>query len=259
MQTYLEWVIQIFRMANGGNRLWVVYPCALLYLLIFEKKLRFRLALPSVLLTLLVVNPFLAKLFDMLGVSVIYWRTFWLIPIIPVLAATAVSLVSRLKKGGWKIALTLLLCVGIAVSGSYVYADRHEFTARKNAYRIDPLYVEVAETLLSLDEEPYVIATPYLGVGLRQVSSRIHQLYGRNFYGFISPFSEEDARVAYEVEKQHPDLDFLGEVMRERGYRYLVLVRENAEITDEIAASSGFTKAAECGRYDIWELTRQGV
>ena len=95
-------VIQIFQKYMGTGLTVIWFLAALIYLFLFEKRKdrRILFVYMPVLLLLLYFNPLFAGLFCSLVGSEIYFRMCWLLPVIVVLAYTAVCILEKRKGKG---------------------------------------------------------------------------------------------------------------------------------------------------------------
>jgi len=217
--------IQVFdtvRESFAGNFFLIFWVLSLVYLFFADKEKRRILVYPSILAGVLIINPVLyryvwSKVFDYA-----YWRAFWMLPILPVIATAIVTLMGKCRKGSLKI-LTVIGCVALcALTGTFIYKDR--FVFRQNYYKIPTASVDVANALLALDREPRAVVDHSLFCYIRQYSPDIHLLYGRDAWGFIDVIGDRPYGVYQQMKEPQPDLHYVHDQMKDLGYEYLVLL-----------------------------------
>ena len=69
---------------------------------------------------------------------------------------------------------------------------------------------------------------------IRQYSSSVGLLYGRNAEGFITNIEPDEARVFEEMSKEEPDVGLITEVARARNCRYIVFNTSFHRISEDI-------------------------
>ena len=90
-------VLNMVRESFAGNGFLVLWVVSLLYLFFAEKGKRKILVYPAILLGVLIFNPILYRyVWDKLF-GYAYWRAFWMVPVLPVIAAAVVSLVGKMR------------------------------------------------------------------------------------------------------------------------------------------------------------------
>ncbi|MGN0361338.1 MAG: hypothetical protein ACI4ET_00705 [Bilifractor sp.] len=218
-------MIQVFDMVRNsfaGNWFLIFWVLSLIYLFFAEKEKRRILVYPSIFVGILIINPILYryvwhKVFDNA-----YWRAFWMLPILPVIAVAIVSLVGKCRKGSLKILIiagSVALCV---FTGTFVYKDRLVF--RQNFFKIPGTAIDVSNALLALDREPRAAVDSSLFCYIRQYSPDIHLLYGRDAWGYIDVIDEKPYGVYQQMTQHRPDLHYVHDRMKDLGYDYLVML-----------------------------------
>ena len=251
-------MIEQFREVNAGNYLWFVYLGALIYLLIFEKEKRKSVAIPSVILTVLILNPLTVYAFGKLKISYVYWRAFWLIPVGMVTACAAVCFISRWKRPAVKGIFAAALAALVVFSGVSVYrTEGNEFVQVANSFKMRQYAAEIAQKLLTYDAHPRVVATAGLATHLRIYSTDIELMYGRDISGFMGYADDLSKKIAEELYEENPDIPMIRDVMEE--YDFNFLIRRRWDSDDRSAyEKEGFeyldTVQSQEYRYDIYRL-----
>lgn len=219
-------VLDTVRESFAGNRYLILWIISLVYLFFAEKEKRKILVYPSILLGVLIFNPVLYryvwhKLFDYA-----YWRAFWMVPVLPVIAAAAVSLAGKMRRKSAKAAVIAAVLAVSALTGTYIYKDR--FVRAQNRYKLPQAVVDVADALLALDSEPRAAVDASLFCYIRQYSSDIHLAYGRDAWGYIDAIGNGHYSVYQQMVQPQPDLGYVRSCLLEWKYDYLVMLPSQA-------------------------------
>ena len=242
----------------ANNRFLILYALSLLYLFVFEKEKRRILVYPSLMVTFLVLNPVLYQHVYSHILDTSYWRMFWLIPLIPVVATTAVCLVGHMKHKTLKLLLAVLLCLLIVGNGYYIY--HHPLTSYEkatNAYKIPQETIDIIDYMHTIETAPAVILPPDLYLYAKQYTAYIHLMYGRDAEGYITSIYYEHQLVYYILNgMMDTDLQFVVDIMHGSHnlyYHYLV-ISEDSFITEDMLLSVGFFKLTSIDGYGIYYL-----
>lgn len=247
---------------NGfdGNAYFFLYLICLVYLFVTDKDKRWKFVVPSFLLAIFIINPVCYKYLWAKTIGYSYWRLFWTIPIIPIVALTFTNIVTDVKENKNRYVMILLLAFLCYKSGCYLYKYPDTgFVRANNRYKLPNEAVHVADALVDLDETPKAIVDYNIARYMRQIHPEITQGYGRwgdgaydtvagkyifdKFgYGVINTnpenFKTEDGKVVLE--------DFFTQAhkyMVEEQFEYFVLpTTEEAEKNhgDSVLLSVGF-------------------
>ena len=222
-------VLDKVRESFAGNWFLLLWIVALIYLFFAEKEKRKLLVYPSILLGVLIFNPLLyrycwRKLFDYA-----YWRAFWMVPVLPVIAAATVSLACRVRKNFMKAAVIVLAFAVSAATGTFIYKDR--FVRAQNLYKLPQVTINNKKVLLH-DGQTIEIGGVRIECFLVPGHTWGHMVYliddkylftgdtlwfgADGGYSFISALAE-DNRLAVR------SLDALEEKLRARGIRPLFI------------------------------------
>lgn len=212
-------VIKTFQNYIGTGSIVIWFLLALLYLLCSEKHKPRRILFiyTPILLLLLFFNPLFAKLFFNLVGEEIYFRNFWLLPIIVVIAYAAVQIFSRLK-GKKAVCFATIVVVLIAFSGKLVYSNPL-YGKAENPYHVPDAVVHICDAIEVPDHEVMAVFPYELLLYVRQYDPLVRMPYGRDAMIGWGLYDElYDAMEAPVVE-----LDVLVPLTREVGCHYIVL------------------------------------
>lgn len=224
---------------GSGHWFFVAFPVCLLILFIWFKGRRVRFLIPSLIISIVIINPWFYRAWDKLGLYA-YWRILWVIPVIPVVAGLVPSFTERIQKS-WMKSIVVAAGVGaVMVGGMFIYNGAGgSFVEAANASKEPDYVVQIADRLLELDEHPRVIAQDPLGLYLRQYSGSIDTLYGRDLHGYITGGASKDAIIIRnELSNQDRDLISVSQFMLNDDYDFLVTTRDarvNFELVERVA------------------------
>ena len=248
----MELVREAIKEAFGNFNFLYLYLVCFVLGLIFMSKRRKLFLVPSAIITIAVLTPQFYDFWNELN-GYAYWRTLWIIPIIPVVAAVPAVLVEKSKHEWLKpIVIIASLCV-ISLCGSYIY--KNPMTTFKKAFNKEKLPYEVCvvgDRLLELEDYPCVVADAKLSVYLRQYSGKIYMPYGREV-GNGSP-GTLGSEIYTEVSRQDGDMDKVARFMLNYGYDYLVTA-DVSEIKLAALEQAGFEFIDWVEGYGIYKVT----
>lgn len=203
----------------GKGMMTALFLLALVYLFFQEKNKNHRmifLYMPVVTL-LLYFCPLVSKLvYSFIGED-LYWRFLWLLPIVVVIAYTAVKIISTLQ-GKKQIAAGISLGLIVIMSGCFIYSSEHAFYAG-NPYHLPQCVVDICEEIEP--EEGKVRAAfpiellPYV----RQYSVRIEMPYGREY--ILLDWARR-SELFYALDAETLDVERVTELARQDECDYLV-------------------------------------
>ena len=247
MSDAFETIINYYKDYYFGNERYVFIALfCLAYLLIFEKNIREKYALPLVVVVAVVVNPIIYKL--VFSKTYMFWRLFQIFSIYLIIGITMICLIKRMKNFLLKLALFIVFCSMIIYSGyGNVFENQSlmEYTEIVNLEKIPDGVAEICDQILELEDEPLVISDPYFCVYARVYSGRIRQLWGR--LNFISEMSDS-AKEVYEYSLVSGDMYALFEWASKHDYNSVVF--HNRISDDYIAAMFGYKEILVSGTDD---------
>lgn len=233
-----------------GHCFFMVFPVALLSLLIWFKGRRVRFVIPCIMISIVIINPFFYQIWDSLNLYA-YWRLLWVVPVIPIIATVVPSITERIKKL-WIRAIVVAAGMSLIVyGGTYLYnGTGGSFVEASNVAKIPEDVAAIADRLLEFDDRPKVVFQYPLGVYIRQYTGEIDQLYGRDVDGYILSWGVTDeARNIYDqVCNFDGDLDIVSQYMLDNDYAFLVL----RDVSREENLKSGFEYMDRVGEYGIY-------
>ena len=171
-------VVAFYEAYVGTGMFAALFLAAEIYLFITEKNKNTRIVFVYVPIILLVLffNPLFAKVVYTFTGDEIYWRILWLVPIVPMLAYTAVKIilsVSGIKRLIAGVGMTLILMI----SGQLVYKNPG-FVKAENMYHIPQAVVNLCEAIREDEIVRAAFPVEHLYY-VRQYTDDIYMPYGR--------------------------------------------------------------------------------
>lgn len=245
-------MINELRMAYGGNWWYLILlGFGIIFGLVFLRRWRKALIFPILIVSVVILNPVFYALWNKY-IGRAYWRAVWTVPIVIIPALIPSTIVEKTKKDILKVISIAGWIVIACLCGSMIYQNAATtFTEAKNPDKLPDSVVKVADELLELNDEPYVITDYSLSVYLRQYSGRIHSLYGRD-HPSIAPNAGLAVRSADTLENTDGDFVSLSQNMLNNDYKYLVTWNEDDERRERIS-DSGFELIKQVDGYGIYE------
>ena len=174
-----------------GSLSCVLLVClTILLLVVFRRRLPGAMALSVFLLCLLLaLNPFSQWLLSRVLQEHLYWRVFWLLPVPVLVGVLLTGFSQRLKGAAGLLPLAALLMV-LLLTGKNVWSGGN-FTRPDNPYKLPSEAAAVSAWIVSDAGDAKVLVPDDLFCYIRQYSSRLRLLYGRNIAGFTAPVTNE--------------------------------------------------------------------
>ena len=245
-------IINAVRDALGNHHYLYLYGIAIVLLLVLLKGRRKAFVVPCILISLMVLNPVFYKAWNSIN-NYGYWRTLWMIPIIPICAAAPAVLVEKGKKQWIKGIFVALSAAMFVYAGAFIYHNpATRFTKAENTEKLPSDAVLLADALLELDDMPFVVADNEICIFLRQYSGKIRSLFARDMF-YWNP-SELAKKVYAQLSAQNGDLQEVAQSMLNHDYEYLIV--NNAQDEKKTALrEAGFEFVQQVNDYSIYRVT----
>lgn len=224
-----DWNVIISRYKDyfGNGRFGWIFVLSLLFLVFWRRggKTRKALLWPTLLLGSLIFCPWTARqIMRMIGEDV-YWRAYWLLPVILLAAYAGTEFVS-IFRAKWKQGMAAILCIGlIVVNGSFLFTDQY-FGESDNVYKLPSEVVAVADAINEHaavhDVARRTVSPIGIATYLRIYDGSMRQHYGRSMIaGRVS-----QTQLYCQVNADEPNFELLAERARKAKCRYVVLMRK---------------------------------
>lgn len=246
----MESVMQQIEMVFKDTSYMILFPIALVVGFIIAKGNRKSVVVPAIIITIAVINPWFYKVWDKTIGGNFYWRGLWIVPIILVCAMVPSVVVDHIKRDVMKTIVLGISLLVFSVCGVFIY-DNHTFAGDTNADKLPDDVVEVAEYLLSVDKDPYIVADANISTYIRQYSGQIKAMYTRDVV-----FGEPTAlarRVYAELSNDEGNLDLIAQEMLNNDYEYLI-TRNEDDSRNQKLESAGFKLIHQANEYGVYEV-----
>ena len=255
MREAITSVITNFKSFIGsGWLMWSVFCIALVICFFLGGDKRKKLFTASVLGCVVILNPLVYQLIGTRFMSGVYWRLFWALPIVLVVAVVLTELAGRAKREWLRFGTAVVLALAVAVLGKSVI-NRGTYTIAENDYQIPQKVIDVSDILLEASggDCGMVIVPNELVCYIRQYTSNIRLAYGRNIWGYINnpvdwQYELYDLMNAMEIDYQ---------ILRDTAYhwqiQYIVFNEEQRDIPADLE-EYGYTFVGTAAPYRVYSL-----
>lgn len=239
---------------NGFILLCLYLASLLTILLLGGKKLRKCIGWPVLVLTIVVFNPVFYQYVWLKCFDYGYWRVFWLFPVVLVISVAVIMWIERFKQQKKQTIFLLIILLLLCCNGKNMFYKYMFYMDTENAYKLPQEAIDVADALLELDTEPRVVMCSELYSYVRQYSTDIKMMYGRNIEGYIDGGRDKDRELNMNVVYEDiTDWSRVAELMREENCRYLV-VSQNKKYLEEDMRQYSFILIKQVDGYNIIKL-----
>ncbi len=245
----METAILLFKQYSGHGMIVTLFLLSLGYLWFAEKNRENRRLLVGLPVSILVMFfcPLVVWGLEQLSEEEVFWRMLWSLPMLCVIAYTAVLLVRRLE--GIKRYLAIFGAVAILViSGDYLY-NNPGFLAAQNEEHIPQEVTEICDEMIVEGREVMACFPSELLMYVTQYTAYVRMPYGREM--FLRPNGIVMWNPLYELmEAEEIDAEKLSEELRNSLCHYVVL-RKTAELTKDMEAL-GWTVFYQTDNYIVY-------
>lgn len=239
---------------NNGIVLWIYVVSFLTIMFWGGKRLRKLIGWPALALMIIVFNPFFYRYVWQKCFYYGYWRIFWLFPVALVIGAAAIVWYEKIKQQKKQFIFLLVLIFFIGCNGKNMFAKQMFYTDTRNVYKLPQEAIDVADALLEFDTEPRAVMCSELYSYVRQYSTDIKLMYGRNVEGYIGGRNDKSIEMSIHLQKQeYDDWQRVADMMRQEQYKYLV-VPQTEKCSEEYMKQFAFTLLKSVDGYMIFEL-----
>ena len=237
-------IMETFYKYRGSGTILIWYLAAVLFLFFREKRRPVRilfLYVPAAVL-LLFFNPLFARLFERFLGQEIYFRMWWMVPMTPTLAYSAVCLCLWGKERGLRIACAAVVL--ILISGTLVYRNPL-FSRAENIHHVPWEVVEICDRIKVDGREVRAAFPEEFLTYVRQYSSMVCMPYGRDaiLYSWIDDLYQE-------LLKKEIDVERVAMLAKERGCHYVIFSEE--KILSGRMEDYGYLFFGKVGEYLIY-------
>lgn len=231
-----------------GDGYFLIYAIiAYVYLFFKCKDLRGKFLVPIIVILLVVTNPLA---YEYVYSKIAYWRLLWMFPNAIIVALAIMVFVKSRKKKWIKIIILVVVGVILLFSGTNTFVERY-FILIQNAQKISQEAIDVSEAIMKIEESPKVVVPWQLYSEMRQYAPEISLLYGRNVDGYITSWSEDSMNIAFHMEQENPDYDYILSMVVRNECEFIVTYKDKP-IQEEYLSKYGYVKKCEASGYYIY-------
>ena len=159
-----------------------------------------------------------------------------MLPVSFVIAYTLTQFAYKLKKDVLRIAVVVVACICISVTGKPIFSDV-TYREKENEYELPNAAIAVADFVENWMQEwkETIIVPNDLLCSVRQYSASACLLYGRNAEGFISDIGEEEALVFDEMSKEEPNVELITQIALQKNCRFIVFDTSFHQIPEDLS------------------------
>lgn len=239
---------------GNGWLLWFGFCIALVFLLWKGENRRKRLVTFCVLALVILFNPLVYSTVGAKFLSGVYWRLFWILPIVPAAALVLTDAVGAVRQNIVRIAAAGILCIAIAKTGTFFF-NGQTYCRPENEYQIPQVAIDISDKILEETENVSctVIMPNELLCYIRQYTSKINLYYGRNIWGYINTPTADQLELYELMNGETIDFQKLHDAAGGYGCRFVVFNSDMRQIPENME-SYGYTFVAGVGCYLIYSL-----
>jgi hypothetical protein len=264
LEDFREWIMQgilynfkAFTGTDYGHMiLFLVCMCICIFL--SKKKECYKFISVIFGISLLVLfNPLFYNLIGERFLSGVYWRLFWILPMGLVVAAVFTELTGLVKISIFKYLLAAALMLLAAVSGKLVLS-RDNYSFPENPYQISSAVAAVCDTILEdSDARQTKAVVPYeMLTEVRQYTSRIGLLYGRNVDGYITQMTPEEEWAYCIMSESNVDVETLRLLALGKNVEYVVF-NDSFHQYPEDMGQYGYQFVESLDGYSIFKISEE--
>lgn len=222
---------------------------AVMIILIKDKKKENRqLSYYVIALVVIIFLPPMAHIFGeyFIGVDV-YWRVFWLIPSIVVVAYVATMLIEQQNRVSQRNLVFIAVTVLIIIGGRFIY-NNENFKKSTNPYKIPQEVIEICDMVESENTIKMVVPETIVSY-IRQYNPKIDLLYGRN----LGKDSKRGKNYQFllQLNSPEPDILYIAEYARDKECEYVIF--ENTSTGIEKMIDYGYENYGRTANYTIFK------
>ncbi len=222
-----EWMLKILnyiKMYVDGSPIMYMYLIGLVFLCFRGKDKRRMIVYPSIILMVIIFNPWLYGYVWIKLIEYAFWRMLWMIPVLPVIGCAVVELAGVIKKEWMMYAITIAFMVVVYVTCGNIYKIDGTFKKTSNGYKLPQECVDIGHIILLNEEEPVVLAPKSVYSHLRQYDGEIGLVFGRDAEGYILPISDSELlELNTLIHEGTGDIDRFTQLIDNKGVNVVVL------------------------------------
>lgn len=242
----------------GTGGYMALYIAAMIYLYRYEKNKSLNAVFiwTSVIIFAIFFNPCVILLVYRQYLWGTYWRMLWLIPAVPAIAYVGTKLYENCTKFRQKLLAVLVLVAVLVTAGKSIYTDNF-FQKKPNFFKIPTEAIDISQKVLLYAGEwyPTIIVPNELYCYIRQYTSEIRLLYGRDAEGYMGGVDDEIKSVYLEMSSPNPNCEVIGRVAKEYHVKMVIFNQSFHNLPDpDTMKNYGLYYGGPSGNYVFYVL-----
>ncbi|PXV91475.1 hypothetical protein C8E03_10331 [Lachnotalea glycerini] len=223
---------------------------SLIVILIKDKKSENRqLAYYIIALTVLIFIPPTAFILAIYFIGEdVYWRVFWLIPSVIVIAYAGTKLIEQIGKKSRQRLMAAAMIIVVVLGGRCVY-NSENFTKSTNLYKLPQEALDLCEMVAPNGGTTKIIVPETIVSYIRQYNANINMLYGRNLGKDTK--RGKNYTLLLQLNSLDPDIPYIAEYAKTKKCEYVVF--ENTSNGIEQMTNEGFELYGNTKNYTVFK------
>lgn len=197
--------------------------------LMISKKWDRKLAYYFVLITVIIfAPPIVFVIAEHFVGDDVYWRMFWLIPSVIIIALVGTKMIEQLKNKTKQRLVFCFLLIIIILGGKCVY-NGENFTKATNSYKLPQEAVDICEMVAPDFGSTKIVVPESIVSYIRQYNPNIKMLYGRKGK---ERRKGKRHKILVELNSSEPDISYIAKYIKKKKYEYVVFENTSTGIND---------------------------
>lgn len=245
----METAVLLFKQYSGHGMIVTLFLLALCYLWFVEKnreKRRLLVGLPVCILVMFFC-PLVVFVLEKLSEEDVFWRMLWSIPMLCVIAYTAVLLIQKLEGVKRYLAICVAVLI-VVVSGDYLY-NNPGFQKAENLEHMPAEVIEICDEIIVEGREVRACFPSEMLMYVTQYTAYVQMPYGREM--FLRPDGVIMWNKLFEmVEAEEIDAKALANELRAENCHFVVL-RKSSKVKGNLEKEN-WKKYYEADKYIVY-------
>lgn len=256
MKILYEFVLGDYEKYIGAGAYVTLFFLCMIYIYMTKDKNKHMFLYYPLLMLFAFFNPLFIKVVYVRFFWGTYWRLLWLLPLTALIAYTGTQIIFKNDKLKKKLVVAVAVILVIASGGSMIY-NEHNYQKAENVMKIPDEAAVIGDLIVKYSGTwyPRVIVPNELYCYMRQYTSHLRLLYGRNIEGYMGGVDEEDdagiIEVHEEMSKPNVNVRKVAQVAREYDVQIIVFNTQTQTLIGD-PSDYGYGLGGMVGAYAIY-------
>ena len=251
-ESEIELIKEGIEKASGTGHILELFLIIMFYIILCYKekdnRVRIVFGFYSLIMLILCVTPIYTKIFVKVMGKTVYYRNYWIIPIMFTVAFGLTKVIYIFPNKAQRFCLFIASVFIIIICGKFVYHGAN-YQEVANYYKVPDSILEIILNVSKDDEEYKCLAGPYeLQVYTRQVDGTILLSHGRSMSGNYG-----EGSVINQI--NYGNSERISELCYKNNYNYLVIPNDINLTTD--LETLGFDKMMSNDKYTLYKMNSE--